>query len=105
MIYKQYFKFKGLEVFNEGYVYADKDSFNLTSFESQIILPARLLHLEYADYLFFCKSFLGAEIVVVDSLPIPLFKFDSMVLQLIKLLNKRMQLVLTMKKEKENKND
>lgn len=66
---------------------------------SYAILPARLLGLNYADYLRLCRDEFGADIMGKKSLyPIAYFKKDEKVDMLVKILNKRTELIMAAKK-------
>ena len=59
------------------------------------VLPARILHLTYPEYLRMCRDMLGAEIRGKGSIySHPVFKMNSETLQFVKLLNKRVNLML-----------
>lgn len=59
------------------------------------ILPARLLGISYADYLRFCRDILKAQVVGKNTkYPIPYFRQTQEVVQFIRLLNKRVELLL-----------
>ena len=58
------------------------------------ILPARLLGINYADYLRFCRDVLNAQIVGKNTkYPIPYFRQSNETQQFIRLLNKRVELL------------
>lgn len=59
------------------------------------IICARLLGLSYAQYLRFCRDMCGAELYGKNELyPIPVFKMDNRLTQLVTVLNKLANLVL-----------
>ena len=58
------------------------------------VLPARILGIEYADYLRFCRDVLGAQVIGRgNKYPVPYFKRGKEVTQFIRLLNKRVELI------------
>ena len=66
------------------------------------VLQARLMNLNYAQYLRLCRDALGAELAGKNSLyPIPFFNNDMTVRAFVKLLNSRFSAVLW---EKEHPN-
>ena len=66
-----------------------------TTVGSLAVLPARLMNLNYADYLRFCRDILGAEIIGKNCLyPIAYFQRNSLLEQFVKLLNARVEFVL-----------
>ena len=59
------------------------------------LLPARLLGLSYADYLRFARDVLDAKVIGKNELyPTPYFSGSDAIMELVKLLNKRMQLIM-----------
>lgn len=67
------------------------------------VFPARLLGLEYADYLRFCRDVLGAELTGKGSKYIvPYFSLTKEVQAFIKLLNDRVKYLWMVKNEREN---
>lgn len=66
------------------------------------VLLARLMNLSYADYLRMCRDLYGAEIIGKNKLyPVAYFSGETEKLkELVKLLNKRVELALKHKGEK-----
>ena len=59
------------------------------------ILQARLMGLKYSDYLRMCRDIYGAEIIGRKTfLPVPYFSSVERMNELIKILNKRVEIVL-----------
>jgi hypothetical protein len=66
------------------------------------VLPARLLGLQYDEYLIFCKQNFNASIIGRQSLyPYPTFYRDEILRKFVKLLNFRLEYIMM---AKENKN-
>lgn len=58
------------------------------------LMPARLLHLSYADYLRFARDVLGAEVIgKKHRYPVAFFNRSNELNQFVKLLNKRMEFI------------
>lgn len=58
------------------------------------ILPARLMGINYADYLRFCRDVLDAKVIGKNTkYPVPYFKQSKETTQFIRLLNKRVELL------------
>ena len=55
-----------------------------------LVLPSRLLGLEYKQWLIFCKQNFGAKIMTISDLPCPVFYKDETIRLLVKLLNGRL---------------
>jgi hypothetical protein len=69
------------------------------------VLPARLLGLRYDEYLLFCKQNFGSPIIGNHSLyPYPIFYRDEILRQFVRVLNYRLNFIITVK-EKENANN
>lgn len=72
-----------------------------TTTGSYNILPARLLGITYANYCRLCRDSFGGEIYGKDSMyPVCYFKRDDNLNALLRLLNKRMELILKLKENK-----
>lgn len=62
------------------------------------ILPARLLGMNFADYLRVCRDVFGAEVMGKKGLyPVALFPQSTETEMLLKILNKRVELIMAMK--------
>lgn len=62
------------------------------------IFPARLMGLSYPNYLRICRDVFKAEIIGKgNKYPIPYFIYNEELQNLIKLLNKKMELIMTIK--------
>ena len=68
---------------------------NISTTGSFVLLPARLLHLSYANYLRFCRDQLGGEIVGKKNYyPVVYFSKTENVNTLVEILNARMEEVM-----------
>lgn len=77
----------------------DFDKFpKMTTEGSYNVLCARVMGLNYADYLRMCRDIYGAEVIGKDSLyPVPYFKNDEFMQLLLRILNKRMKLIMSVR--------
>lgn len=65
---------------------------------SYALLPARVLGLDYADFLRFARDVLGAKIMGKNErYPRAYFRKTPEVLQMVKLLNRRMELIMNLR--------
>ncbi len=72
---------------------------SMTTTGSYAILEARLMGLTYANYLRMCRDCFGAEIIGKNYMyPVVYFSDELSAKQLVRVLNKRMELVMTLKK-------
>lgn len=96
-IMKNYFKFEESALMPGSYLITLKDEFfekegvkyfdNVTG-GSFLVLQARLLGLSFPTYLRFCRDVLGATLIGKGNrYPVPVFKKEESVQQLLKLLN------------------
>lgn len=83
---------------NPGYFLVRTDITKIpfeTTIGSLAVLPSRLMNLDYADYLRFCRDILEADIRGKNNLyPIAYFKRNELLDSFVKLLNKRAEFVL-----------
>ena len=112
MNYKNYFEFTGISSFYNPTLAADfavfRRSFlckneNYPISPSKYVVPARILHLSYIDYLRFCRDQLGAKLEEINGsgLVVPIFEFNETTNQFKKLLNTRVALIRAYQIEKE----
>lgn len=78
------------------------DALETYSSLTEHILPARLLGITYGEYLELCEKTLEANLQIEENgFVLPIFKFGPLVHQFVKLLNARMNLIMSYKRERE----
>ena len=78
----------------------DFDKFpNISTCGSYNVLPARLMGISYPDYCRACRDLFGAEIIGKGEMyPVVYFKKTAEAQMLVNILNKRMELIMKLRK-------
>lgn len=100
---KYFFKEMSSEYLGKFIIKMDLDEFpNIRTLGSYSIMPARLMNLTYANYCRMCRDLFGAEIRGKNKLyPTVYFNDDESLAAILKLLNKKMEMIMIMKTQEE----